>query len=485
MAVGHGNDCTVLPPGPLYSDDEITSMIDDGYIPVANVTELANVRYNTTNVFGSGSKWEKEYVGGLDKKYVQIANIDLSSYNTGEGWIPLGFSTVAEEPFSGIYDGNDYKVSNLYINNTRDYNGLFGMADAEGVEFRNIAFDNVNITATGSAGALVGFIYNGTSVSRVQASGSITSTGTEVGGIIGFFADENMLVDKCFANVKVRASDMAGGLIGANYSSAGIIRNSYAIGSVTADNGGAGGLISQSDGRIENSIANGNVKGVDSIGGIVGQFYGEFITDTHATGNVTGGTTAGGLVGQGYGDISNSYATGNVEGTDDIGGLAGFIASATNGIKNSYATGSVKSTLEYAGGLVGEGYIPIDGSYAKGSVSGVNNVGGLIGFHSSYSNPITNSYALGNVKGNEYVGGLIGQGYEHLSNCYTHGIVEGGTYVGGLVGFHSGSTVDHCYTTGSVKGTVTNIGGIAGETYSSYDTVFALGSVCLQRNVQI
>lgn len=477
MAVGHGNECTILPPGPLYSDDEITSMIDHGYIPIADVTELKNIRYSTTNVFGKGSKWEKEYVGGLDKKYVQINNLDLSSESTGEGWIPLGLNNVDEPAFTGIYDGNDYAIFNLFINNTRDYSGLFGMADGDNVEFKNVSFKNVNITTTGSAGAMAGFMYHGALVSRVTASGTITSSGTEVGGIMGFFVDEDAVIDKCYANVTVKADDMAGGLIGANYSSAGIIRNSYAIGSVTAENGSAGGLIGQSDGRIENVITNGKVKGTDSVGGIVGQFYGELITDSHATGTVTGGSTVGGIAGQIYADISNSYATGNVTGTDDVGGLAGFIANATAGIKNSYATGSVTGTVEYTGGLVGEGYVAIDNSHATGSVVGVNNVGGLIGFHSSSSNSISNSYSRGNVSGGNYVGGLVGQGYENIDNCYTTGSINGGRYVGGLIGYSAGTSINHVYTTGSVQGTISEIGGIAGETYSDYNDVYAMGTV--------
>ena len=77
-------------------------------------------------------------------------------------------------------------------------------------------------------------------------------------------------------------------------------------------------------------------------------------------------------------DISDSYATGSVSGTENVGGLVGL---NQGDIRDSYATGFVSGRGDNVGGLVGfqaTGSL-ISFSYATGSVSGNNPVGGLVG----------------------------------------------------------------------------------------------------------
>ncbi len=94
-----------------------------------------------------------------------------------------------------------------------------------------------------------------------------------------------------------------------------------------------------------------------------------------------------------------------VAGKDSVGGLAGFLHYQSEMIANSYATGSVSGN-DYVGGLVGvHSGGTIRDSYARGSVSGDDYVGGLLGFHTG---EIAYSYATGRVSGDESVGGLVG-----------------------------------------------------------------------------
>ena len=53
-----------------------------------------------------------------------------------------------------------------------------------------------------------------------------------------------------------------------------------------------------------------------------------------------------------FGTITNSYATGTVSGDEYVGGLVGYTYSAT--ITNSYATGAVTGSSSFVGGLVGK-----------------------------------------------------------------------------------------------------------------------------------
>ena len=80
------------------------------------------------------------------------------------------------------------------------------------------------------------------------------------------------------------------------------------------------------------------------------------------------------------GTIERSYATGSVSGQDRLGGLVGH---NTGSVTDSYASGSVSGTGDDRGGLVGwnEGGSVLR-SYAVGLVSGTgDSVNGLIGFN--------------------------------------------------------------------------------------------------------
>jgi filamentous hemagglutinin family protein len=181
-------------------------------------------------------------------------------------------------------------------------------------------------------------------------------------------------------------------------------------------------------------------------------------------GSIDGQYSVGGLTGHNVGStISNSYTTNNVSGLGDVGGLVGSDWWSGE-ISNSYATGNVTgrgnaSAYDRIGGVVG--YIhfgTVSNSYATGSVTGTgDSVGGLVG-NNSYST-INNSYATGNVTGRFGVGGLIGADFGTVSNSYATGSVTGsGNWIGGLAGYRRGGSISNSYATGNVIGT----GGVSG-----------------------
>jgi len=91
----------------------------------------------------------------------------------------------------------------------------------------------------------------------------------------------------------------------------------------------------------------------------------------------------------------------------DVGSLVGDLVGGT--ITNCYVEGGSVSGVDYVGGLVGWNDIfgTITNCYATGSVSGNRCVGGLVGTNDHYGT-ITNCYSIGGVSGEEYVGGLVG-----------------------------------------------------------------------------
>lgn len=212
--------------------------IAQGYTIIETAADLDNVRNNTSG------------------KYMLMGNIDLSGY---DNWTPLG-------AFTGIFDGNGYKISNLKIDNELgDDLGLF--TSNEGV-IKNVGLENVDIKGKNFIGAIAGWNSFG---------GQITN---------------------CYATGSIQGLDCVGGLIGDNY-----------------------------EGDISKSYFSGNVKGSDKTGGIVGVSYNSSISDCFVTGSVGGKAAIGGISGNSVGKniIKNCYVTAGVNATDStsVGAITG------------------------------------------------------------------------------------------------------------------------------------------------------------------
>ena len=350
-----------------------------------------------------------ELMGNLDfdeNNDDQITSADATYWNSGAGWTPIGVaSTGASTLFTATFDGNDYTISNLFINSNTStatgggFVGLFG--DVTGT-IRDVGLLDVNVTNTrtgasfGRTGALAGRLSSGGTVrGSYVAGGSVThTTSTTSAGYLG-----------C--------------LLGYSY---GVVRDSYATCNVAGTNNltlSAGGLIGETTSTVDSTYATGTVtitgSGTVAIGGLIGWTYGR-VSVSYATGNVTssGRGRAGGLIGKTDGPSFANYATGNVSGTGtgtgatgaqslEIGGLIGEVElSSGEYLRSSYATGNVSGSGSgvKAGGLIGQVQVTdansVSAVYAIGAVSntstGTTATGGLAGQQTGSVNPMTNSY---------------------------------------------------------------------------------------------
>ena len=206
----------------------------------------------------------------------------------------IGFSSSVN--FQGTFKGNNHVISNLTINTTEDYVGLFGSVDHGSID--SVTLENCNISGQGYVGGLVGY---------------------------GRYED----ITNCYVIGNVTGEeDYVGGLQGRGYRCN--ITNCYAAGSVSGD-WRIGGLIGAHDGllaSIDNSYATSKVTGKNNVGGLVGDLGGDYV------------------------NVSNCYATGSVNGNENVGGLAGYVSNGPE-IKNCYATGRVTGN-SYVGGLFGK-----------------------------------------------------------------------------------------------------------------------------------
>ncbi|MGG1633009.1 S-layer homology domain-containing protein [Paenibacillus sp. NRS-1760] len=190
------------------------------------------------------------------------ADIDLSGYQAGEGWLPIG---DWDTWFKGNMDGNGYTITGLTINrpNHDIPVGLFGYA--ENSVLSNMKLENVNIIGDeigNTVGGLVGYIDNGT-VSSSYVTGSVS--GADVGGLVGWNDETN--ISGSYFTGSMNGANNVGGLVGRNY---GTVSNSYATGSVSGTLNNVGGLVGWNDGTVSNSYATGSVSGSSEVGGLLG-----------------------------------------------------------------------------------------------------------------------------------------------------------------------------------------------------------------------
>ncbi len=283
-------------------------------------------------------------------------------WNDGAGWLPIaGAQNIgANEGFQATFEGNDYAISNLFINRYRDYAGecaqhadtpaahsacleriewagyrigLFGAVGDMAV-IRNLTLEGVDVTGEEEVGGLAGISLG--EIDMVDVTGDVSGATIDVGGLVGFLL-RGRLINSAFDGAVSGTASHMGGLVGANTGAT--IRYSEAAGTVApsgSSSGHVGGLAGSNTGTIAASSSTSTVNANDAywVGGLVG--------------------TNGGMYAKGSGRIIACYARNDVHGKGDVGGLVGENYAS---ISTSYSTGAVhKHGGQYAGpvgGLVG------------------------------------------------------------------------------------------------------------------------------------
>ena len=390
--------------------------------------------------------------GYANKHYVVTQNIDLAGY---EWDLPIGLG--ANTAFRGWFDGGGKVISNLnlkYTDYSRIWWGLFGRvenAEIKGVNLVDVEFRFGYISSNFDhyVGTLIGRASNTTvtdcSVEAAWLVGSEILATTYIGGFIGY-ADDLTVSNSNFTGI-VDGGTRVGGFIG--YAANATIDVCFSKGAVSSGMRSAGGFIGylHQTNSITNSYSESNTTGSVCVGGFIGDInmtneHNVSIKNCHSTGYVIAGSAfAGGFVGSFYGQVSitDSYATGTVSGRNYIGGFVGTgerdLETTLYKISDCYSTGSVVGERR-AGGFIGNAVgLNVVSNFATGSVNGDRHIGGFIGY--SEKSTINSSYGCGSVKGDMDAGGFIGYGNQNtVRNCFSGGAVEGNINVGGFEGNH-------------------------------------------------
>lgn len=319
----------------------------------------------------------------LDSNFILGNDIDLdvSPYNTGEGWVPIGgklanytvldlslatggsftitgmgmegepvttypislptdadmiemivmeanINTTVTEINANLFAISDYISLNLgLVEGTVDSHDVVsipfsGIFNGNGKTISNLYINQPVVFSTGLFGATEGSVITGLTLTGVNVYG-----GKETGSIIGF--GKNTIINSCSANGNVSAESWSGGM--------------------------AGYLTCDDAMSINNCSTSGTVSGINVLGGLFGHVQNYSLTECYSTSNVESFSgDSGGLVGSCiYSNVANCFARGSVSAEDgyDLGGLIGW--SHTSDYANCYSTGAISSSSPYNGGMFG------------------------------------------------------------------------------------------------------------------------------------
>ncbi len=262
-------------PAPCAKNDEIRSgglwLNEGGELPLTQEKQCCIPIYNQNDL----ANINKDYYS-RNRDYCLMSDITLNpegaGFDASKSWIPIGLNN--SNLFQGSFYGNGHIISNLYINTSSIYAGLFGGISGYDKVIENIGVEGVNITSTGTyTGGLAGnvLIFQKVGIRNVYVTGAVTGN-TAVGGLVGFMSDSthinnaysttdvSSVVDPLCSGMECMAGGIVGKLLNVNF-----IQNVYSIGNLTARYSGiiVGGYGEYSEGlsSIKNYYADGTVNG--------------------------------------------------------------------------------------------------------------------------------------------------------------------------------------------------------------------------------
>lgn len=204
-------------------------------------------------------------------------------------------------------------------------------------------------------------------------------------------------------------------------------------------------------------------------GNLIG--YGLNITVSNVTSELTISTSSsyvGGLIGFCQNaTITDCTNKGSVRGVNNVGGLVGWIGDeSTSGhgatISNCTNNGNVNATGDFVGGIVGWNR---DTIYTNVVNSGnINATGAQVGGITSrvLGGRISNAQNSGRINGGNNVGGIAGNmSWAYINDVSNSGAVSGNNYVGGLLGYGESNHASNLL----IYGTLTNTASVSGAQY--------------------
>ena len=279
-------------------------------IPISTIEELQNI--------GNDPAYP------LDGSYYLTNDIDASDtkyWNGGKGFEPISLNNV--EGFSGILDGKEFIIENLYINRPdTDKSGVFSYVKS--AKIINIKFTNLHVIGGNRTGGLISEgsgrkvdgEWIGTELTNVSLQ-DVTIVGSDwAGGLVNLLEYSNL--NKCHVNGDISANLYSAGLV---LSSDGVVfNNCSALTNISAEN--CYGITTYSA-FVYQSYTGGMLTG-KNCGGLIGNNFNGIVQNCFSNCNINAneqGGVSGGLIRENQWKVKNSYATGKISGEGNLKGL--------------------------------------------------------------------------------------------------------------------------------------------------------------------
>lgn len=398
------------------------------------------------------------YPGTSGKVFIQELDLDFSNTKSSIGGGSLTVSVVDDHfggTYNGKYNGKSKSISNVTINASGDFVGLFSQGAAA---INDITLKSSSITGGNYVGGIVGKnygIYGDIKRPRVigtdNAAGKMIIKGaTNVGGIAGINYAKITGNTEMLAVTEVTVAEVSGWVD--------ITGTGNSVGGIVGDND-AGGVIKTvlvNGVNVENSTdAKITIKGADQVGGVAGI---NWVT-------IDGNTTGEGASVKNMPDLAGIV---EISGANWVGGITGLNASGAKLNSVNIRLGrttpmKIAGTGQHVGGIAGEnsGTLGVDSKNTfistRGNIeiTGAKNVGGIVGTNTAGAE-LKNCFVY-----NFYTQG-IGKKY------YAPKIICSGDNAGGIVGDNVGS-INSCSVFSAEQNTLLtisaqrNAGGITGQ----------------------
>ncbi len=444
-------------------------------------------------VNGKLSEEEKQGINIVKTTTIYLENhIDLGARQEngiktrGTNWEPIGKANQ----FLGIFDGNNYTIRGMYVDQANNFAGLFGKAN----EIKNLTLKDSYVIGGNCIGGMAG-IGHKIENSHNENTTVISREGNyyTIGGLVGQL---NEKMENCSNTGKVIANGKSadngnsycGGLVGqTNSKQEVIIKNCTNQGEIIGNGNRVGGVVGMlaTNSKVENCNNQGKVTGKgERVGGIAGQASTEtIIKESKNSGEIVGESRqTGGIAGLTGANIEKSENQGKVIGKGErVGGIVGDtgVSAVIKECKNS---GEVVGENQLVGGIVGAlaTNATIEKSENKGKVTGKGNrVGGIAG-NANIGTTIKECKNSGEILGeSQTIGGIVGWTNGNIEKNENQGKVTGkGNRVGGIVGDTGTSAViKECKNRGEILGENEIVGGISGVSWGTIEKCENQGKV--------
>ncbi len=245
----------------------------------------------------------------------------------GIEWTPMGTYDI---PFTGIFDGNGYEISDINVV-TAEAGGFFNVL-GDGAVVKNLTIASGRVKTVDAAGGIAAATTGDGIVKIINCTNNaeVYSRDDYAGGIIGSAVTDEIFIEECVNTGNVTSDWYSAGGIAGNihsYEYNGAIRNCYNTGTVYASDYHSGG-----------------------IAGYAGYIDIEFCYNTGTI--ISDDYNAAGIVADGRVlNISNCYNTGAIKARANSYNTQAAGISATRGganmVKNCYNTGIIEGTYTY------------------------------------------------------------------------------------------------------------------------------------------